>query len=166
MVIETIKKRRSIREYTYEEISDKDIYEILNAGLYAPSGKNRHPWRFLVVRDKLKIKQISKHTIYSRFVRNAPVLILVYISPSVEYPLEKDILSVGMCIQNILLAATDMGYGSCVIGELFNKDLQDIFAYRKGCKLACGICIGKPKTNPIIKNPLNLEDFLLISEQE
>ena len=166
MVIETIKKRRSIREYTYEEISDKDIYEVLNAGLNAPSGKNRQPWRFLVVKNKLKIKQISKHTIYSRFIRNAPVLILVYISPSDEYPLEKDRLSVGMCIQNILLVATDMGYGTCVIGELFNKDLDEIFLVGKENILVCGICIGKPKANPIIKNPLNLEDFLLISEQE
>lgn len=164
MVIETIKKRRSIRNYASEPIPEKDLYEILSAGLYAPSGKNRQPWRFFIIKNKLKIKQISKHTIYSRFIRNAPILILVYVMASSEYPLEKDMLSVGTCVQNILLAATDMGYGSCVIGELFNMDLQDIFAYRKGCKLACGICIGKPKTNPIIKNPLNLEDFLLISE--
>ena len=50
--MEIIKKRRSVREFTDEEISDSDIQKILEAGVAAPSAKNQQPWEFIVIRDK------------------------------------------------------------------------------------------------------------------
>lgn len=88
--VEVIKSRRSIRSYLDIQIPDSDLNSILEAGLYAPSGKNRQPWRFLIIKDKNKIRQISKFTAYSRFMHNAPVLVLVYLASSGDYSIEKD----------------------------------------------------------------------------
>ena len=49
--LKVIQDRRSIREYTAEPVSEKDLELILEAARQAPSGENAQPWRFVVVRD-------------------------------------------------------------------------------------------------------------------
>lgn len=55
-LFEVIEKRRSIRNFKPEPIPNKDLKIILEAGRLAPSGGNRRPWRFIVVR-KTEIKR-------------------------------------------------------------------------------------------------------------
>ena len=145
-VVNVIKKRKSIRKYTSCSISDGVIQEFLKCGNAAPSGKNRKPWGFYVIKDKEVIQKISKYTVYSRFLCNVPVLILVYGRFDDSYSKDKDLISIGCCVQNILLAATDMGYGSCVIGELCEQKIECIEAIKSTQdQLVCGICIGFSK---------------------
>lgn len=119
---------------------------MLKCGSFAPSGKNRKPWTFTVIKDKEVIREISKYTVYSRFLRKAPVLILVYGKFDDSYSKDKDLVSIGCCVQNILLAANDMGYGSCVIGELYGRKIECIEPVGSTQdQLVCGICIGVPK---------------------
>ena len=134
---------------------------MLSAGLYAPSGKNRKPWRFLILKDNNVIRQIAKSTIYSRFIRNAPVLVLVYVIPSSDYSIEKDIFGVGACVQNILLAATEKGYGTCVIGELYLAKFEILESKLHDYKLICGISIGKSKDKLQMVKTKELESFLV-----
>jgi len=49
--LKVIQDRRSIREFTPEDVSDKDLDMILESGRQAPSGENAQPWRFIIVRD-------------------------------------------------------------------------------------------------------------------
>ena len=49
---DTIKKRRSVREFTGEPIPTPDLEKIIDAGRLAPSGNNRQPWEFIVVTDR------------------------------------------------------------------------------------------------------------------
>lgn len=149
-VLETIKSRKSIRKYANYTIPDNIIGELLKCGSFAPSGKNRKPWTFTVIKDKEVIREISKHTAYSRFLCTAPVLILVYGRFDNSYPKEKDLISIGCCVQNISLAATYLGYGSCIIGELYGQKIECIepIEFTQG-QLICGICIGFPKNEKI-----------------
>ncbi len=51
--IRMIKDRRAIRDYdTSKDVSDEQIYKIIEAGGYAPSAENQQPWRVIVIRDK------------------------------------------------------------------------------------------------------------------
>ncbi len=50
-LIEGITTTRAIRRYTDEPVSDQDLAAILFAATRAPSGSNRQPWRFMVLRD-------------------------------------------------------------------------------------------------------------------
>jgi nitroreductase len=49
--LKVIQDRRSIREFTPEDVSDQELDMILEAGRQAPSGENAQPWRFVIVRD-------------------------------------------------------------------------------------------------------------------
>ncbi len=60
-VIENIKQRRSIKKYKDKKIPRKLIDEIIEAGRYAPSSHNSQPWRFIVITNKKKIKELSNY---------------------------------------------------------------------------------------------------------
>jgi nitroreductase len=53
-----IQDRRSIRDFTEEPVSDRDLDMILEAARQAPSGENAQPWRFVVLDDPA-IKDLS-----------------------------------------------------------------------------------------------------------
>lgn len=59
-MIDAILKRRSVREYLDEPVSDEDILQLLEAARLAPSGNNKQPWHFIVVRS-LETRQALAH---------------------------------------------------------------------------------------------------------
>ena len=119
--------------------------------------------QFKVV-DREVIKRISKSVVYSRFIRHAPQVVLVYSTVDPTYPVEKDFIGIGACLENILLAATEKGYGSCVIGELFDKQrelAQYVNADTSGLKLVCGVIIGQSIKPVGDKTPLNVQNYVI-----
>lgn len=54
-MLEVIKNRRSIRKYKSQDVPKESIEYILNAGILAPSSKNRQPWKFVVVMGDAKL---------------------------------------------------------------------------------------------------------------
>ena len=55
-LLEAIKTRRSIRDFTGERIPDEHIEQILDAARYAPSPENLQMWRYVVIRDDQEMK--------------------------------------------------------------------------------------------------------------
>ena len=55
-----IKNRRSIRRYKTEAVDQKDLELILQAGIYAPSAKNRQPWKYYVYTEGSKHKLLDR----------------------------------------------------------------------------------------------------------
>ena len=53
-MLEAIYKRRSIRHFLQKPIPQEDLNQILEAGMWAPSAKNRQPWKFIVVKGESK----------------------------------------------------------------------------------------------------------------
>lgn len=104
--IESIAKRRSIRNFTGDPIPLSDLEKIVNAARLAPSGNNQQPWDFIVVTDGSIRQHLSKAASWSA---NASAIIVVVLDPSSKYWIEDG----SAAIENILLAATDLGYGSC-----------------------------------------------------
>ena len=58
-IIKCIKERRSIRRFKDDDIPEEIIEEIIEAARYAPSPENRQPWRFIVVTNRHRIKELS-----------------------------------------------------------------------------------------------------------
>lgn len=81
-IFETIKTRRSIRQFTDEPVPDEVIDTIIEAGTWAPSGLNNQPWKFAVIKDPGLKTEISDLTHYSRIVLSANTLIAVFLDHS------------------------------------------------------------------------------------
>ena len=75
--IEAILSRRSIRKYTEQRVPERDIKELLEAAMSAPSAGNEQPWQFVVIDDRRTLDEIPKFHPYSQMLKEAPVAILV-----------------------------------------------------------------------------------------
>ncbi len=58
-VLETIKARRSVREYDRKQIPADDLNAILEAGAYAPSGMHYETWHFTAVCNTVKLEELT-----------------------------------------------------------------------------------------------------------
>jgi nitroreductase len=128
--LEAIHTRRSIRKFLDREIPLDVIRRILEAGIRAPSGGNRQPWRFLVVTDREKIKQFDPYD-HQPWVENAPAVIVACANPHDTWEKydERDtcyILDTAAAIENILLAIHDMGLGGVWILTCSQRDIRKL----------------------------------------
>ncbi len=122
-ILDIIRSRRSVRKYTGEPVQDITINEILEAARWAPSGLNNQPWRFVIIKDDSFKKKISELTHYSSIVAGSTFLIAVFYNQPAGYNRDKDLMSIGAAIQNMLLYAHEAGIGSVWLGEILkNKD--------------------------------------------
>lgn len=105
-IFSAIKKRRSIREFTGEPIPTEALEIIVDAGRLAPSGNNQQPWDFIIVTDRSILQRLRKAASWSA---DAAAMIVVVVDPSTKYWCEDG----SAAIENMLLAATALGYGTC-----------------------------------------------------
>ncbi|EGB14667.1 nitroreductase [Pseudodesulfovibrio mercurii] len=128
-VLRAIRERRSIRRFTAEPVSKEQLTAILEAGQWAPSGKNNQPWRFLVVtRDDPRMERLAACTEYARIVRSAAACICVLLDRSAMYSEMKDHQGAGACIQNMLLAVHVLGLGAVWLGQIVNDQAAALSA--------------------------------------
>lgn len=161
---QVIKSRRSIRHFNNKKIDKSLIKDILEHGIKSPSAHNRQPWYFIVVNDQL-IKEkmaliLEKKTdvttkLTCDVIKECSTLILVFADIKDDL---MDIQSVGACIQNMILRATDLEIGSLWIGYILKieKELQDLFKCKK--KLIAGVALGYTEKYPSERPRKNIED--------
>ncbi len=144
--LKTIYKRRAVRKYKDKPVERNLIEQVIDAGRMAPSAINMQPWKFYVLTDKALIKSFSKEigsaaakgmiksgvknivkTAISGFrlahgldflkekdavFHGAPVVIFITAPKDNEWAS----LDIGMCSQNMMLAAKSLGLDTCPIG--------------------------------------------------
>jgi nitroreductase len=146
-ILEGIFSRRSVRNYTSESVGGDHVLEIIKAGMWAPSGLNNQPWRFVVIKDGMLREGLAQLTKYSRVLKEAPIAIVVFIDHGAMYNDVKDHQSVGACIQNMLLAAHAMGLGAVWLGEILkNADkVRVLLDLSDNLELMAVIALGHPQ---------------------
>lgn len=164
-MIELIRTRRSVRTFTGQPVTDALIEDVLEAGRWAPSGKNNQPWRFAVIRESGIKERLSGLTHYARVVKAADVLIAVFLDADACYDHTKDVQAAGACIQNMLLAAHSLGLGACWLGEILRNgpEVGRLLQTPKGYELMALLAVGHPKETahrPPARKPLSELVFL------
>ena len=146
-VLEAIFARRSVRQYTDNPVSNQDVQTILEAGRWAPSGLNNQPWRFAVVQDSKVKDEVAKQTRYREIIRNAPLIIAVFIDNDASYDRTKDCQGIGACLQNMWLATHALDLGGVWLGEILkNKErVGEILKAPETYELMAVLAIGHPK---------------------
>lgn len=129
-ILEIVRKRRSVRKYKQDGPKDGEIEKILEAARWAPSGLNNQPWRFLVIKDRRQKDGLAEFTKYGRVIKDAPLVIVVFLNSADSYHRDKDLLAIGACIQNMLLEAHSLGLATCWLGEILNKK-EEVLGYLK-----------------------------------
>ena len=120
-------KRTSIRQWTDEPVSREQILDLLKAGMQAPSAVNSQPWEFAVVTDPEVKKRLSEISPYSHFAADAPVIIALLCRKENSCPPYNQI-DMGICTENILLEAVELGLGAVMLGVCPLQDRMDAMA--------------------------------------
>ncbi len=76
-ILELLKKRKSVRNFSEKTIDYETINYILSAGRLAPSGGNEQPWYFGVVDEKYQIEKIAQFTYRQRWIEKSPLIIVL-----------------------------------------------------------------------------------------
>jgi nitroreductase len=145
---EVIEKRESIRDYEDKPIPQDKLLRVLEAARLAPSGSNRQPWKFVVVKDRQTRQKLAQAAEGQTFVGKAPVVIaavatmpeLVMICGVSEYPVD-----LAIAVDHLTLAAVDEGLGTCWIGAFSQEKVREILKIPKSCRTVALLPLGFPK---------------------
>lgn len=77
MILDLLKKRKSIRNFTGKDVPDEIINYILEAGRLSPSGGNEQPWKFGVITEKTLIHDISQIVYNQEWITKASFLVVL-----------------------------------------------------------------------------------------
>ncbi|MHA1238796.1 MAG: nitroreductase family protein [Candidatus Odinarchaeia archaeon] len=123
-VLSTIVKRRSIRKYTSKEVEFDKLIQVLDAARWAPSSRNRQPWKFIVITDDKVKRQIASYSRYGEFLKDAPILVAFTTDPTLSKNFYKE--DGALATQNFQLAAWSLGLGTCWIGTMEREKVKKI----------------------------------------
>ena len=108
-LLDIMLKRRSVRKYTEEEIPKEKMEKILQAGLLAPTSRNRKPCSFLVVENKESLEKLSESKqSSSKFLKNAKRAIVVVANPLISDTWIED-SSIALAFMHLMAAEQDIG---------------------------------------------------------
>ena len=110
--IEAIMTRKSVRNFSAQEINEETIDKLLKAAMAAPSGVNKQPWKFVVVKSKEKREEIIKVMPFGKY--DSPIIIIPCIKELSTMPMMHDLAycDLSAATENILVAANALGLGS------------------------------------------------------
>lgn len=163
--------RRSVREYTLQEVDEPAIRGLIEAAVHAPNAVNQQPWMFTVVRDKAVLDRLSSaakshmlatiipgaHSDHFRSLLSdpnfhifyhAPVLVLISAAAQGPWIVE----DCALAAENLMLAAHGVGLGTCWIGFaqsfLNTADGKSLLDLPAASVPVAPIIVGHPKAVP------------------
>ena len=158
-VLQVLKSRRSTKAYTDQPVSDALLDAILEAGLYAPTGKNNQKVITVAVRDRATRDQLSRMNAdilgsNADPFYGAPCVVVVLSDPEVNTWVEDGSLVLG----NLMNAAQALGVGSCWVHrarEMFDtaegKALLEKWGLPTHLRGIGNCLLGYPSTPPVEK---------------
>jgi nitroreductase len=159
-VLRAICERRSIRVFRPDPVEPEKLEAILEAGRWAPSGRNTQPWRFVVVESQGKREQLGRLVTQMDMIRAAPVTIAVLLDGEAGYDRTKDAQAIGACAQNMLLAAHSLNLGACWIGRVRDAQLERVLGACEHEELMLLMPIGYPAESPASKERKPLSELV------
>lgn len=142
-VFDAIQKRKSIRAYASTPVSKELIERILGAARLAPSAANIQPWYFIVVTDAEKRNRMASSGRFARFLKESPVVI-VGCGDSKASP-KWHVVDVAIAMQNIVLAATAEGLGTCWVGSFDEGLVKELLKIPEHFKVVALLAMGYPR---------------------
>ena len=152
MTARTVFERRySCRNFDTTPLDRQTVETILEAGRWAPNGGNLQPWRFVVVLDSEKRRAVAGAAYGQGFLAQAPVVITVCAVPeesASKYGLRgRDLYCLqdtAAAAENLLLAATELGLGSCWVGAFDEAAIRRVLDLPQSWRPVALIALGRP----------------------
>ena len=154
LMLDVIKKRRSIRIYQSKEVEEEKIQEILKAAMFAPSAKHCRSWEFIVIKDKKTINKLSQVKAGASFAKDAPIVLVLCADENLDSLWIEDL---SIAAAHIYLEATNQGLGTCYVqingrstpdGDDTEDYIRKIIKAPANIRILCLMPIGYPAEKP------------------
>jgi nitroreductase len=146
-----VKTRRSVRTFKYSMPDSGAISRVLEAVRLSPSGSNRQPWRFILVKDPKKKSEVvgscGKHT----WIDEAPIVV-VACGHKIGYNRGgymgemSFLVDISIAFTQFILAARAEGLGTCWIGDFKNEPIKNVLEIPQGYEVVAVSPLGYPIT--------------------
>ncbi len=144
-IISFIFRRRSIRKYTGEPVSDESIDLLLKAAMAAPSANDVRPWAFIVVREAERRRALAAIKQWAFMCAEAPVVFAVLGNPNLS---DHWIEDCSAAAENLLLAAAGLGLGGVWVAIYprteYEKKVRALLNIPPLWRVLCLLAIGHP----------------------
>ena len=170
-LIDLIKNRRSIREYSTRPVEREKIISMVEAARLAPSASNGQPWRFYAVSSREKLDKILNATGFiNKWTKTTPLIIVAcstggpvsnLIGKTIK-GIRYDLLDLGIAVEHIVLAATEMGLSTCWIGWFDEKKIKKTLDIPANLRVVSLLAVGYAAEGfkPREKKRLSLDEIL------
>ncbi len=162
-VDEAIKNRRSVRAYKSDPIPEQSLRKVLEAARLAPSAHNDQDWKFIVVKDLKKRKQLAQAANSQSFIAEAPVIMVaVALNPERVMSCEVPAYAVNLTIavDHMTLQACEQGLGTCWIGAFSQEEVKKVLNIPDQYKVVALLPLGFPSDSPRPKTRKSLEEII------
>ena len=151
---EAIASRRNVRAFDDRPIAAADLDRILEAGRRSPSSQNWQPWDFIVVTDRARLRELAGVWRGAGHVAGSAAPIVV-IGPAADTEFGRAQFDLGQATMSMLLAAADLGIGSCHAGVADLDLARELLGFPADRDWAFLISLGYPADRPLIpvRNP-------------
>lgn len=144
--IDVIRSRKSVRSYKNEDVEEEKLKQILEAARLAPSWANKQCWRYIIVNDKEKIQKLASGIINS-WMKSAKIVVVACADPKnsgTRNEMDYYLVDVAISMQHLVLAATDLGLGTCWIGGFDETKVKKILEIPEKIKVVAMTPVGYP----------------------
>lgn len=144
--LQTILERRSVRKYKQDAIPVEQLQQILEAGRQAPTAANRQPWHIIVVSDPEQRQRVAEACNGQMWMADAAHILVAVGLPEVSkkwYPVD-----IGITLENIVLAARSLGYGTCWIGAFDPAKVKAVCQIPADLEVVACTPLGVPDAAP------------------
>lgn len=167
--LEIIKTRRSVRDFTDQEIPERIINDLIDALRWAPSAGNLQGRKFYFVFNQEIRNKLSqaKHN-FARFVARAPLAIVVCADLRIASQYGErgttlySIQDTAASVQNLLLAAHALGLGTCWVGAFQEGTVREILGLPDNLRPVAIIPVGYPAQVPEAPHRVSKEEAVII----
>jgi nitroreductase len=161
-----LKMRRSIREYSGEEITDGEVAYILNCAGTAPSAGNLEAWDVVVVTDNETKNDLSTAVFDQPHVGRAAVVLVVcanYVRSMSRYG-ERGILyavqDATIACTYMMLAAEAEKLSSCWVGAMDEGEVREILGLPAHIRPIALLCLGKGYKNRTFTDRIAIDEHI------
>lgn len=137
--LQCIRERVAVRAFKDEPVPETILLKVLEAGRWAPSSKNTQPWHFIVIRDRTTLRELAALTPTGPFLAKAPLVIAIAMLGA-----KMPHADAARAIQNMVLAAWDVGLGTCWIGNFDEKGVKALLNLPEDAHFITAMPFGYP----------------------
>lgn len=151
-VYDAIMKRRTIRKFEQKKIDKKELVKLVDCARVAAYGANMQPLKFAVIDNEQTLEKIFPLTKWAGYLVDGtpkqderPTAYIAVLGDAMIKPNKTYEVESGAAVTTMMLAAVEMGLGSCWLGAIQREEIKKLINLEEHLDVVYLLALGYPK---------------------